>query len=120
MNSDGIWRKDIGASVDEPSQAIINEYLPGQGISAHIDHPMLFHDPIVSLSLGSPCVMMFSKEDLKIPVLLPQRSLVILSGDSRWKWKHCIPARKFDEFAGRKIVRNRRVSVTFRSVKKKA
>ena len=36
------------------NQIIINEYLPGQGISPHIDSNS-FGDIIVSLSLGSPC-----------------------------------------------------------------
>lgn len=42
-------------------QLIINEYTPGQGINPHIDNPTLFSSPIVSLSLGSDCVMEFDK-----------------------------------------------------------
>jgi alkylated DNA repair dioxygenase AlkB len=38
-----------------PDQAIVNEYLPGQGIAKHIDCPSCFIDTIVSLSLGSAC-----------------------------------------------------------------
>ena len=38
---------------------IINEYEPGQGISPHIDHPALFDNIVVSLSLSSPVIMCF-------------------------------------------------------------
>ena len=43
-------------------QVILNEYLPGQGISAHIDCEPCFKDTIVSLSLGSRCVMDFTNK----------------------------------------------------------
>lgn len=42
-----------------PDQAIINEYLPGQGIAAHIDCIPCFADTIASISLGSNCMMDF-------------------------------------------------------------
>jgi alkylated DNA repair dioxygenase AlkB len=44
-----------------PDQVIVNEYLPGQGISAHSDCVPCFADTIASLSLGSPCVMEFTR-----------------------------------------------------------
>src|SRR5690606_5822018 len=43
-----------------PDQTIVNEYLPGQGISAHIDCVPCFDDVIASLSLGSPAIMQFT------------------------------------------------------------
>lgn len=46
----------------EFNQLIINEYLPGQGINPHVDNPTLFSSPIVSVSLGSECVMEFDNE----------------------------------------------------------
>ena len=42
-------------------QLIVNDYAPGQGIPAHVDAP-LFTDTIISISLGSSCVMEFSNE----------------------------------------------------------
>lgn len=39
-----------------PDQLIVNEYPAGEGIEAHIDAP-LFTDTIVSISLGSSCIM---------------------------------------------------------------
>ena len=39
-----------------PDQLIVNEYPAGSGIPAHVDHAA-FDDTIVSVSLGSSCVM---------------------------------------------------------------
>ena len=100
-------------------QVIVNEYKPGQGISSHIDCEPCFKDTIVSLSLGSGCVMNFrnkSDKTKKIPVWLAPRSLVILSGEARYEWLHGIAARKWDEWDGEKHERQRRVSLTFRKV----
>lgn len=101
-------------------QVIINEYKPGQGISSHIDCEPCFEDTIVSLSLGSGCIMDFTSKfnkTQKIPVWLEPRSLVILSGEARDAWLHGIAARKTDAWNGRKCERQRRVSLTFRKVK---
>ena len=99
-------------------QVIVNEYLPGQGISSHIDCEPCFKDTIVSLSLGSDCVMDFTNKSdkKKIPVWLAPRSLVVLSGEARDTWLHGISARKSDEWDGQKYERKRRVSLTFRKV----
>ena len=99
-------------------QVIINEYKPGQGISSHIDCEPCFEDTIVSLSLGSGCVMNFTNkyDKTKIPVWLAPRSLIVLSDEARYKWLHSIPARKSDEWAGHRYKRQRRVSLTFRKV----
>ncbi len=100
-------------------QVIINEYLPGQGISSHIDCDPCFEDTIISLSLGSGCVMNFTNKfdkTKKIPVWLEPRSLVVLSGEARHEWLHGIAARKTDAWDGQKRERQRRVSLTFRKV----
>lgn len=98
-----------------PDQVIVNEYQPGQGISSHIDCVPCFTDTIISLSLGSSCVMELKNIDT-IPILLEPRSLVILKEDARYKWTHSIPARKIDRFNEQIITRERRVSLTFRKV----
>lgn len=100
-------------------QVIVNEYLPGQGISSHIDCEPCFRDIIVSLSLGSGCIMNFTNKydkTKKIPLWLAPRSLVVLSSEARYAWLHGIPARKWDEWDGQKHERKRRVSLTFRKV----
>ena len=100
-------------------QVIVNEYLPGQGISAHIDCEPCFKDTIVSLSLGSNCVMNFTNKldrAKRIPIWLEPRSLVVMKGEARYQWLHSIPARGWDEWEGEKHSRERRVSLTFRKV----
>ncbi len=116
-----IARKLVGEEVLSfyPDQAIINEYLPGQGISSHIDCQPCFGETIVSLSLGSRCIMNFEPfpgATEKISLMLEPRSLIVLTGSSRYNWYHSIPARKTDEWLGQRIERFKRVSVTFRKV----
>lgn len=102
----------------KPDQIIVNEYQPGQGIAAHIDCVPCFGESIASLSLASPCVMDFTdKADEKIPVLLKPRSLVLLSGDARYQWRHSIAPRKTDKYEGNITPRSRRLSLTFRNVR---
>ena len=100
----------------KPNQVIINEYLPGQGISAHIDHTKWFGEEIASLSLRSATTMFFSRELEKLELRLEPRSLLVLTGLARWEWYHSIPARKSDDVAGVRIPRETRGSITFRSV----
>ncbi len=120
------WLKNLSKKLHQDEympevadQVIVNEYRPGQGISAHIDCEPCFKDTIVSLSLGSGCIMNFTNKldsTQKIPVWLEPRSLVVLSGEARYGWLHSIAARKWDEWEGERRDRNRRVSLTFRKV----
>jgi alkylated DNA repair dioxygenase AlkB len=102
-----------------PDQVIINEYQPGQGISAHIDCVPCFTNTIASLSLGSPCVMDFTHSETgeKSSLLLEQRSLLVLNGDARYVWQHAIAGRKTDRYNGQIIQRKQRLSLTFRKIK---
>lgn len=100
----------------KPDQVIVNEYQPGQGISAHIDCVPCFGDTIASLSLGSGATMQFTKGNEKQEIYLEPRSLIVLSGPARYDWTHAIPVRKSDSVDGFKIERSRRVSLTFRTV----
>ncbi len=101
-----------------PDQVIVNEYLPGQGIAPHIDCVPCFGGVIASLSLGSDVVMDFGRPDgsEKISHRLPARSLVVMTGPARYHWQHSIAKRKTDGVDGQKILRQRRVSLTFRQV----
>lgn len=98
-------------------QVIINEYEPGQGISNHIDCVPCFEDVIISISLLSSCVMQFSKGEEKQEILLKPRSILLLSGEARYHWKHGIKAVKNDKFQNTVIPRERRISITFRKIK---
>ncbi len=111
-----LWTEEIFDTI--PDQVIVNEYLPGQGISAHIDCVPCFADTIASLSLGSGCVMEFTdvKTSEKKPLWLEERSLAVLSGRARYEWQHAIPGRKSDIHGSIKKERQRRVSLTFRKV----
>lgn len=115
------WATDLaqrlwhdGLLPDVPDQLVVNDYSPGTGIFPHIDQAV-FGNAIASVSLGSSCVMAFSKEDSATEELfLEPRSVVVLSGEVRWNWKHSIPARIFDTVEGRERRRERRLSLTFR------
>ena len=74
----------------------------------------------MSLSLASPTVMNFycaKKSKEKIHLLLPRRSLLILSNDARYMYAHGISPRKTDVYPDDTVVnRGRRVSITLRNV----
>lgn len=120
------WTKVVADRIVEqglmkktPDQVIVNEYLPGQGIADHIDCEPCFEDTIISLSLGSQCIMDFKNKDNKKEkqeVLLEAKSLVVITGEARYNWTHGIPSREKDKWLGRYIARRTRVSLTFRKV----
>ncbi|MEB3182298.1 MAG: alpha-ketoglutarate-dependent dioxygenase AlkB [Nostocaceae cyanobacterium] len=101
-----------------PDQVIVNEYQPGQGIAKHIDCLSCFTDTIISLSLGSTCVMDFihQTKGVKKSILLEPRSLTILRDEARYEWLHGIATRKSDRYQDQLLIRRRRVSLTFRKV----
>nr|XP_025040613.1 alkylated DNA repair protein alkB homolog 8 [Pelodiscus sinensis] len=81
----------------KPDQLTINQYEPGQGIPPHIDTHSAFEDEIISLSLGAEVVMDFKHPDSRtVAVMLPRRSLLVMTGESRYLWTHGITPRKFD------------------------
>lgn len=103
--------------IDDPvANVVINEYLPGQGIGSHHDYPG-FGPTVVAVSLGSPCLLDLVEPDSgrKETLDVAERSLWILGGDARTKWKHGIAHRRTDVIGGIKRPRGRRVSVTMRS-----
>ncbi|XP_050098644.1 alkylated DNA repair protein alkB homolog 8 [Anopheles aquasalis] len=126
---DGLWEK-LRASHPNlcwhvPDQMTVNQYEPGQGIPAHVDTHSAFEDPILSLSLGSDIVMEFkhAASGRQAFVDLPARSLLIMSGESRYIWTHGITPRKLDTIlvpdgSGLTIrKRQRRISLTFRKLR---
>jgi alkylated DNA repair dioxygenase AlkB len=99
-----------------PDQAIINEYLPGQGIADHIDCTPCFGDVVISITLGSTAVMELKHRAKVVPILLEPCSALVLCGEARYNWTHGISKRKQDVFEGRVMERGRRVSITLRKV----
>ena len=102
-----------------PDQAIVNEYRPGQGIALHADR-QCFGDTVATLSLGDDWEMKFrpvggtSKDDRW--VMLVRGSALILTGESRSRWMHGIDRRKTEECPAGERARQRRLSLTFRTV----
>ncbi|CAN0878036.1 Alkylated DNA repair protein ALKBH8 homolog [Linum grandiflorum] len=102
-------------------QLIANRYQPGEGICAHVDL-MRFEDGIAIVSLESPCVMHFSRatqescdEEEKVAVYLSPGSLVLLSGDARYAWKHEINRKPgFQIWQGQELDQFQRTSITLR------
>ncbi len=97
-----------------PDQLIVNEYLPGQGITAHVDCEPCFAGAIAMVSLGWAYEMDFvhSQSREVRSILLAVGSALVISGEARYQWLHQIKARRSD----RGIPRQRRVSLTFRNV----
>jgi alkylated DNA repair dioxygenase AlkB len=115
LNDLAVQLNNDGLCEEFPDQVIINEYQPGQGISAHIDCESCFGPRIFSLSLGGSTIMEFTLEGKpKKEILLDRRSLVMMFGEARSVWKHSIPARLKDKG----IERGTRISLTFRNVEK--
>src|SRR3989344_3129452 len=95
----------------KPDQAIVNRYLSGQGISAHADHPELFGDTVVSISLGCKATMIFNKEGCnKFNQIVKPRSIYVMQGEARYEWTH--------EMLKTKTQCTTRYSVTFREINK--
>ncbi len=102
-----------------PSQLIVNEYQPGQGIAPHSDRDG-FGPVVASLSLASDCMMKIipDRKDRQtaFEIVLQRRSLLVLKGDSRYVWQHGIEPKRNDRQNHHVFPRNRRVSLTFRTV----
>ncbi|XP_037827889.1 alkylated DNA repair protein alkB homolog 8 [Lucilia sericata] len=106
----------------EPDQLTVNSYEAGQGIPPHVDTHSAFLDPILSLSLEGDIVMEFRKGLERSSVLLPRRSLLIMSGESRYDWTHGITPRVMDVVLtsnGNLSTKRRtkRTSLTFRKLR---
>ncbi|CAG5129385.1 unnamed protein product [Candidula unifasciata] len=88
---------NLGVIGHMPDQLTVNQYKPGQGIPPHVDTVDAFEDGIVSLSLGSQTMMDFRHPDGRhLLVTLPRRSLLVMTGESRYIWSHGITPRKSD------------------------
>ncbi len=103
---------------EKPDQVIINRYLPGEGISPHVDVPHLFKNQIYSISLGSACNMIFKNKIRQEEYFfyLQPRTLLIMKDDARYNYTHAIKPVLYDIINGKKIKRGTRYSITFRNV----
>ena len=111
----------------KPQYCIVNEYTDKFGISAHTEN-FQFGEPVVGLSMLSACPIRFhelmepfdgsvrsgkagkaEKTGKMVDVKLPGTSLLVMRGESRWKWQHEIARSTKGRGLGWK-----RVSLTFR------
>ena len=108
------------------NQMTLNYYTPGEGIGSHVDTPSAFGEGLISISLGSGIVMEFRKVTSKDQttgqdgpsrklVYLPPRSVLLMSGDARYRWEHMIVTRMTDTHDDELKRRGTRVSLTFRT-----
>lgn len=120
-----LWLTPLASTIGDlpefervPDQVIVNEYCPGQGISAHVDCEPCFGPAIASLSLGGAVEMVFRhrRSGERASLVLPPLSLLVLTGEARYDWTHEIPARRSNTIDGMRLPRTRRVSLTFRTV----
>mmetsp|Transcript_2525 Transcript_2525/g.16654 ORF Transcript_2525/g.16654 Transcript_2525/m.16654 type:complete len:294 (+) Transcript_2525:2234-3115(+) len=100
------------------NQMIINKYSPGEGINNHVDL-QAFADGILSISLGSSCVMVFQQLQgtNREEVILHRGDVLFMCGSARYEWEHGIPARTSDMWGGSIQPRGMRISLTFRKMK---
>ena len=82
----------------------------GSGIDPHQDDFWLWGERLLIINLCSPTKLTFLKndnEDVQVAVLLPRRSLLVISSDARNEWKHAIH---------REDITERRVSIGLREL----
>ncbi len=85
------------------------KYSPGIRFNAHYDSKHRWEEFIVGVNLKSEAELYFTKKDTKtISITIPSRSIYILSGESRYQWRH-----------GIKKVKDLRYSITLRKKTKK-
>ena len=104
-----------------PNMWSVARYEPGSGLRSHVDVPQL-GPYVLDGSFGSGAEMVFEPRPLpgstlfrkRQKVFLQRRSLLLIFGEARDKWKHQIPARDYDTVEKRRIPRDYRVSLVFR------
>lgn len=79
-----------------PDQLTVNKYEPGHGIPSHCDTHSVFEELIISLSLNASIVMEFKNGQNHFSKLLPRKSLLIMSDESRYGWTHGIVPKTSD------------------------
>lgn len=109
------WLYHPPVTPDHFESVTVNEYLPGHGITPHIDS-LSFGNEIFILNLGSSATMgLHPSPNHRQEVFIPRRSLTLLSGEIRSCWQHSIPSRTSDIGPeGREIPRATRYSIVYR------
>lgn len=103
-----------------PTQCIVNEYTRSQGIAPHIDSRS-FGPIVISISLNADTIMLFTKGTDVFHCLLPRRSIVMLTGPTRYDYKHSIDKKvtyidPITQLTITKPHNYRRISLTYRTL----
>jgi alkylated DNA repair dioxygenase AlkB len=110
---------DDGYLEGEVVNSVINEFLPGQGIAPHVDH-LEFGPTVVAVSLGGAIMLDLQDQTTpgraRVSLDVQPRSLWVLGGEARSRWLHGIAPRHSDIIGGLKRPRERRVSITLRTL----
>ena len=88
-------------------------YEASGSIPRHVDAPLLSGDTVAVFSFNSPCVINFYEEsppNRQEKILIPEKSMYVMGGDSRHKWSHAILDDE-DSYNGKKIGRTKRYSL---------
>ncbi|XP_034073493.1 alpha-ketoglutarate-dependent dioxygenase alkB homolog 4 isoform X2 [Gymnodraco acuticeps] len=117
-----VLRMQGDASLEDfrPVEQCNLEYLPqrGSSIDPHLDDSWLWGERLVTVNMLSDTTLTMSleeglkeeaglQEEVQVSVLLPRRSLLVLFGEARHRWKHSIR---------REDIQDRRVCSTFREL----
>ncbi|XP_041349728.1 alpha-ketoglutarate-dependent dioxygenase alkB homolog 4-like [Gigantopelta aegis] len=82
----------------------------GASIDPHFDDFWLWGERLVTVNLLSDSILCFTRDDkpdVEIHVLMPRRSLIVVAGEARYRWKHGIH---------RSDINGRRIAMTFREL----
>jgi len=94
----------------QPVELCNLEYMPerGSSIDPHFDDFWVWGERLVTLNLLSESLLTFSRDDnIEVAVPMPRRSLIIVKGAARYKWKHAIK---------REDIVSRRIAITLREL----
>ena len=72
------------------NQLIINEYKPGQQIAPHTDHTTQFGPIVACVTIGQAVPINFTDGQTNISANIKAASLYIMTGDSRYKYRHSL------------------------------
>lgn len=113
-----IWTKAPPSfSAESLDQCIVNLYKPGQGIGAHSDSDS-YGDTVVCFTFGGGREMEFIRGSESYRLYTNPATMYVMTGESRYEWKHLMRPRLTDTVNGVRIPRTACFSVTFRGVKR--
>jgi len=106
-----MWSMVPALSDFQPVELCNLEYVPARGssIDPHFDDFWVWGDRLVTLNLLSQSTLTFSDSgyNTEVSVPMPRRSLIIVRGPARYKWKHAIK---------REDIISRRIAITLREL----